>query len=109
MEIMKATMWQVTEGHESRVGGQRHCLPDQVLVTGTWASSSGLPARPSSIQTRASATTWSSTTQTPTAAAPRGTPPQWASPFSSALPLTCRPSTAASLELLVDKAPSSLL
>ncbi|KAF4086749.1 hypothetical protein AMELA_G00087910 [Ameiurus melas] len=53
MEIMEATMWQVPEGHERLVCGQRCSDLEPVLVTGTWASSSRLPAR------SAQATTWS--------------------------------------------------
>ncbi|MCJ8732230.1 hypothetical protein PDJAM_G00208930 [Pangasius djambal] len=53
MEIMEATMWQVPEGHERLVCGQRCSDLEPVLVTGTWASSSGLPTR------SAQATTWS--------------------------------------------------
>ncbi|KAL7881363.1 hypothetical protein AOLI_G00082110 [Acnodon oligacanthus] len=53
MEIMEATMWQVPEGHERLVGGQRCSDLEPVLVTGTWASISGHPKRSTQ------ATTWS--------------------------------------------------
>ncbi|KAI1899765.1 hypothetical protein AGOR_G00065120 [Albula goreensis] len=55
MDIMKATMWQDSEGHERLVGGQCCSDLDPVLVTGTWDSSSELPAGSTQATTRLTA------------------------------------------------------
>ncbi|KAG7467322.1 hypothetical protein MATL_G00152160 [Megalops atlanticus] len=75
MEIMEATMWQVSEGHERLVGGQRCSDLDPVLVTGTWDSPPELPA--------------GSTQATSRLTASKGTPGSSFSPAGSHL----RPST----------------
>ncbi|KAF5899166.1 Uncharacterized protein DAT39_011124, partial [Clarias magur] len=45
----------VPEGHERLVCGQRCSDLEPVLVTGTWASSSGLPVRSAQATTRSTA------------------------------------------------------